>query len=127
MGQMLNVSRTTAAFCNKETGLQPELVVVSPTRYTTESAIIAFPTYAPGSVNEIPWFYHHGCDNKDDSQIQSTEYGILSESFPGINNSLVTNKGIGASNERDGFLSWLKTRSENVIVGEFYSNRLAHV
>jgi len=138
-GQMLDLSRRTATFFNKETGLQPDLVVVSPLRRAIQSALISFPTHtALTSLSNTPWICHPGCmeqanGNKSEFVSSSEE---LEQMFPGVDFSLFEESLVhGDVNELNGrervplfkskidlmgktndFLRWIKERDERVIV-----------
>ena len=138
---MLDVSRRTAIFFNKETGLQPDLVVVSPLRRAIQSAIISFPTYtAPLSLANTPWICHPLCMEKANGNksgfVSSSEE--LKQTFPGIDFTLFDESVGGNVDESNGrekvplfeskvdlmertneFLAWIKERNERVIVGKF--------
>jgi broad specificity phosphatase PhoE len=139
-GQMLNVSRRTATFFNKTTGLQPNLVVVSPLRRAIQSAIISFPTYTPqASLLDTPsWICHPSCmelANGNKSEFVSSVKD-LKETFPGIDFNLFEDYLIDGNVDElngkakvplfeskldlmertDEFLSWIKEREERVIV-----------
>ena len=135
---MLSVSRRTATFFNKETGLQPDLVVVSPLRRAIQSAMISFPTYtAQTSLLNTPWICHPMCmeqanGNKSEFVSSSQE---LKELFPGVDYSLFERSIVHALNGREKvslleskldlmgrtneFLRWIKERDERVIVGKY--------
>ena len=138
---MLSVSRRTATFFNKETGLQPDLVVVSPLRRAIQSAMISFPTYtAHTSLLNTPWICHPMCmeqanGNKSEFVSSSNE---LKELFPGVDYSLfeksLVNGSVSELNGRervslleskmdlmartDEFVRWIKERDERVVVGK---------
>lgn len=139
-GQMLNVSRRTATFFNKSTGLQPNLVVVSPLRRAIQSAIISFPTYTPQTslLNTPSWICHPACmeqANGNKSEFVSSVKD-LKEAFPGIDFNLFEDCLIDGNVDElngkakvplfeskmdlmkrtDEFLSWIKEREERVIV-----------
>ncbi|KAL3815929.1 hypothetical protein ACHAXA_008303 [Cyclostephanos tholiformis] len=138
-GQMLDVSRRTAIFFNKETGLQPDLVVVSPLRRAIQAAIISFPTYtAPLSLSNTPWICHPLCME----QANGNKRGFVSSSkelkqiFTGVDFTLLEevlidenvdefNSGgkvplleskIDLMRRTNEFLTWIKNRDERVIV-----------
>ncbi len=138
---MLDVSRRTAIFFNKETGLQPDLVVVSPLSRAIQSAIISFPTYtAPLSLSNTPWICHPLCMEQANGNksgfVSSSE--DLKQTFPGVDFTLFE-ESVGGNvdelNEREKvplfeskldlmgrtneFLAWIKERDERVIVGKF--------
>jgi len=138
-GQMLDVSRRTATFFNKETGLQPDLVVVSPLRRAIQSALISFPTHAAlTSLSNTPWICHPGCmeqANGNKSEFVSSSED-LEQMFPGVDFSLfeesLVNSDVNELNGRErvplleskidlmgrtnDFLAWVKERDERVIV-----------
>ena len=136
-GTMLNVSNRTATFFNKETGLRPDLFVVSPLRRAIQSALIAFPHDSPmTSLSGTPWICHPACmeqanGNKSEfvSALEDLEqtfpgvdYGIFQESLSqgDLYNSkekvpLFESK-IDLMNRTDTFLEWIKEREERVIV-----------
>lgn len=136
-GQMLNVSNRTATFFNKETGLLPDLFVVSPLRRAIQSALIAFPTNSPlTSLTGTPWVCHPACmeqANGNKSEFVSSPEE-LEEMFPGINFELFNQSlmrgdvynskvkvplfesKIDLMNRTDAFLEWLKERDERVVV-----------
>lgn len=138
-GQMLALSRRTATFFNSETGLKPDLFVVSPLRRAIQSAVIAFPTYTTfASLDNIPWIcnpYLMEKANGHKSEFVSSPE-VLEELFPGVNfdmmKSLVGND-VNALNmetpvplfenkidllgRTDDFVRWIKERDERVIVG----------
>ena len=141
-GQMLSVSRRTATFFNKETGLQPDLVVVSPLRRAIQSAMISFPTYtAQTSLLNTPWICHPMCmeqANGNKSEFVSSTK-VLNELFPGVDYSLfekclvdgnaqelngrekvsLLESKLDLMGRTDEFLRWIKEREERVIVGKW--------
>eukprot|EP00577_Skeletonema_sp_RCC1716_P032211 CAMPEP_0113414636 /NCGR_PEP_ID=MMETSP0013_2-20120614/24128_1 /TAXON_ID=2843 ORGANISM="Skeletonema costatum, Strain 1716" /NCGR_SAMPLE_ID=MMETSP0013_2 /ASSEMBLY_ACC=CAM_ASM_000158 /LENGTH=344 /DNA_ID=CAMNT_0000301517 /DNA_START=48 /DNA_END=1082 /DNA_ORIENTATION=- /assembly_acc=CAM_ASM_000158 len=136
-GTMLNVSNRTATFFNKETGLLPDLFVVSPLRRAIQSALISFPHDAPlTSLSGTPWVCHPACmeqANGNKSEFVSSPE-LLEETFPGINyelfNQSLMRGDVYNSNEKvplfeskidlmnrtDAFLEWIKERDERVVV-----------
>ncbi|KAL3773490.1 hypothetical protein ACHAWO_012751 [Cyclotella atomus] len=137
-GQMLALSRRTATFFNSETGLKPDLFVVSPLRRAIQSAIIAFPTHTPfTSLYNIPWVcnpYLMEKANGNKSEFVSSPE-VLEEIFPGVDfnmmKSLVGNDVHAFNAEKpvplfenkidllrrtDDFLRFLIERDERVIV-----------
>ncbi|KAL9183445.1 hypothetical protein ACHAXT_004301 [Thalassiosira profunda] len=133
-GQMLDVSRRTATFFNSDTGLQPDLFVVSPLRRAIQSALIAFPTHTALGLSGTPWVCHPHCmemanGNKSEFVSPSEE---LREMFPGVDFSFL--EGSDATNlngsekvplfeskidlmvRTDIFLRWVQEREEKVIV-----------
>lgn len=139
-GQMLSLSRRTATFFNSETGLKPDLFVVSPLRRAIQSAIIAFPTYtAFSSIDNIPWIcnpYVMESANGNKSEFVSSPEA-LEEMFPGVNFDMLKSavgNDVGQFNKKavvplfenkiellgrtDDFVRWIKERDERVIVGK---------
>jgi hypothetical protein len=113
VGQALDVSRTTAMYCDKQKGLLPELFVVSPLRCTTESALLAFPLYGPDSIYGMPWVCRHDCV---DIPRDSTSESDLKTSLPGIDYSSLHSESESGSDSTQDFLTWLQGRDEKVIV-----------
>lgn len=136
-GTMLNLSNRTATFFNKETGLLPDLFVVSPLRRAIQSALISFPHDAPlTSLSAVPWVCHPACmeqANGNKSEFVSSPEE-LEQTFPGINYELfkqslkrgdeynsketvpLFESKIDLMNRTDAFLQWIKERDERVIV-----------
>jgi broad specificity phosphatase PhoE len=138
-GQMLDVSRRTAAFFNTDTGLQPHLFVVSPLRRAIQSALISFPTYtAQTSISNTPWICLPHCmeqANGNKSEFVSSPKE-LEHMFPGIDFTLLKESLRGSDVEElnampkvplfeskmdlmertDEFLRWIEKRDERVIV-----------
>lgn len=134
-GQMLDVSRRTATFFNNETGLRPNLFVVSPLRRAVQSALVAFPTHnAMNSLDEIPWICHPACRERANGQKSEfvSEREELEKTFPGVDYSLLGESTGGEDGEltpgplfeskmdllgrTQQFLDWMKARDERVIV-----------
>mmetsp|Transcript_27062 Transcript_27062/g.41989 ORF Transcript_27062/g.41989 Transcript_27062/m.41989 type:complete len:335 (+) Transcript_27062:131-1135(+) len=140
MGQVLNLSRTVDTYCNSHTQFFPELFVVSPLRRATQTALMAFPRYAPGhTLRNTKWI----C-NKDVSERSNGYYSdisappqALADEFPGIDYSLYRDT-YDPVNDVTGpleleetkhdlvkktgkFLSWVKEREERVIVVSSHS------
>lgn len=138
-GTMLDLSRRTATFFNKDTGLQPDLVVVSPLRRAIQSAMISFPTHtALTSLSGTPWICHPMCmeqANGNKSEYVSSPKG-LEQMFTGVDFALFEESLVGSNvNELNGkervplfeskidlmgrtdeFLRWVKERDERVVV-----------
>ena len=137
MGQVLNLSRVSDTYCNSHTQFYPELFVVSPLRRAAQTALMAFPRYAPGhSLHETKWI----C-NKDVSERSNGYYSDitaspqeLADEFLGIDYSLYRDT-YDPVNDITGpleleetkhdlvkktgkFLSWVKGRKERVVVGK---------
>lgn len=112
VGHALNVSKEIATFCNTNTGLIPELYIVSPLKCTTESALLASPQFSPGNIHSMPWICHKKCmdaNGHDTSSVDDVQEG-LERSFPGIDYSLIR------ESSSESFLSWLERRDERIIV-----------
>lgn len=139
-GQMLTLSRRTATFFNGETGLKPDLFVVSPLKRAIQSAIIAFPTYSPMiSLDNIPWIcnpYLMEQANGNKSEFVSSP-NELEGMFPGVDFDMLKNltgndvdkfngkevvplfeNKIDLLGRTDDFVRWMKDRDERVIVGK---------
>lgn len=139
---MLAVSRRTATFFNNDTGLKPDLIVVSPLRRAIQSAFISFPTYTPQSIFTTPWLcqplcYEQPNGNKSEFVSPSQE---LEDMFPGVDFTLMKESlvdgDVNKFNESekvplfeskldlmdrtDEFVKWIKERKEKVIVGKLY-------
>jgi len=111
----------------------PDLFVVSPLRRVTQSCLLAFPQYAPGSVRNLPWICHPDCMGNSHDRISTviSHPNNLAQFFPGIDYSLfhefrfIDNKELNkVKSEVDllkrtnSFLSWIKGRNERRIVGK---------
>jgi hypothetical protein len=126
-GQALSLSRMTASFCNKDTGLVPELIVLSNHQPVIQTAMKAFPYYTPLEIEAVPWISHPLllddedeaendvlmlCDGDDDNA--STCSFSSSHSFAvSTDNNKKTKQLLDRS---DDFLKWIQTRKEKVIV-----------
>lgn len=140
-GQMMALSRRTANFFNKETGLKPDLFVVSPLRRAIQSAMIAFPTQtALVSLDNTPWVCNpllmEQANGHKSEYVSSPQQ--LEETFPGVNFELLEQmlggedvntlnmkekvplfeSKIDLMRRSDQFLQWIKERPERVIVGK---------
>jgi hypothetical protein len=93
----------TGEYCNKSTGLIPELFVTSPIRCATEAALLSFPYYSPGSIYGTKWICHGACHDST----MTTPVQHLETSFPNIDYS--------RAGDHSDFLTWLSTREERVI------------
>ncbi|EED94262.1 predicted protein [Thalassiosira pseudonana CCMP1335] len=138
-GQMMALSRRTANFFNKETGLKPDLFVVSPLRRAIQSAMIAFPTQtALVSLDNTPWVCNpllmEQANGHKSEYVSSPQQ--LEETFPGVNFELLEQmlggedvntlnmkekvplfeSKIDLMRRSDQFLQWIKERPERVIV-----------
>jgi hypothetical protein len=93
----------TGEYCNKSTGLIPELFITSPLRCATETALLSFPYYSPLSIYGTTWICHGAFhDSRSTTPVEHLE-----RSFPNIDYSLAC--------DRSDFLSWLSKRDERVI------------
>ena len=126
----------------------PELVVVSPLKRATITALLSLPQYLPLSVRNTKWICHPGLmesSNGNNPADMVSSVKELSTLFPGIDYSLLhdqqnskvqicndqmKSEGMLSENENkldllaraDSFLDWLKNREERVIVGQFLYN-----
>jgi hypothetical protein len=95
-GQALSLSRRAAAYCNPETGLEPELVVVSPFSRVLQTTMLAFPYSHPGASLSVrnktpPWICHPALvDASGDLSNHPMEISDLQLTFPGMDYSLYT-------------------------------------
>jgi len=103
IGQALSTSGDTAAFCNNDTGLVPELFVISPLRCAAEAALISFPYHSPHSIHNTKWVCHGGAYDRD--SITPVEH--IESTFPGIDCT--------HAHDKSDFLSWLKSRNERIV------------
>jgi hypothetical protein len=108
IGQALSLSRRTANFCNSETGLLPELIVVPPLRKVIETAMFSFAHYSPHSVCAAEWICHPDAQcvqikNKSDEDVEDTT--LLSSEHHTLERS-------------DLLLKWLQSRQETVVVSK---------
>ncbi len=113
IGSALHVSRETATYCNRKTGLVPDLYVVSPYRCTTESALLAFPQYAPGNIHNRPWICHDKCADVNIVANDCRFIDNLEADFPGVDFNILKRP----SND---FMSWLNEREDRIIVGKWF-------
>ncbi len=104
----MKVSGTTAAFCNPQTKLIPQLIVTAPSPIAVEFAHLSFNYYTPNSIYGTKWVYREDCHDLEVGMEKDYEY--LEDTFPGIDQS---EKNVEM---KDGdFLTWLSQRSENII------------
>jgi hypothetical protein len=110
-GEALTLSRQAAVFCNTQTGLSPELVVMAPLGCSIQTALYAFPYSSPISVRGVDWICHgHLLANEEPTCVS-----VLEKNFPGVDFS---SYGATGSQQAGNFLAWLQGRQERVIVGE---------
>lgn len=132
IGQSLTLSRRMAAFCNEDTNLLPELIVVAPLRKVLQTTYLAFPYDTPEhTIRNVRWICHP--DIVDKCSISPRR---LQSSFAYIDFSLFSEEPVeNASNDRedsllkraDSFLSWLSSREESVVVGKLSSCMLLSI
>lgn len=133
-GQVLDLARQTANFCNDDTGLIPELFVVSPLRRAVQSALLSFPSFAPESVRSVPWICHGGLMERAGLKADFVSAADeLEKFFPGIDyshyretidpavvNSMEVRNAVESKKEllqrTNDFLEWIMGRDERVIV-----------
>lgn len=115
VGQALTLSGQTAEFCNHQTGLSPELVVLAPLGCSIQTALYAFPYSSPAvSVRGVDWICHGHLVAKGE---EPTCVDVLKQNFPGMN---FTDAHYGStlteSQQMDDFMTWLQGRHERIIV-----------
>lgn len=128
VGQALNLSRRTATFCTRESGLLPNLFLVGASRKVLQTTFLGFPYDTPHhSIQETPWICHSCASSCEFPEtIQYASVSELEREFTGIDFSLCVDKPIDAgdlSNElllqqATDFLEWLEDRDERVVVGK---------
>jgi len=128
IGQALSLSRRTAAFCNDETGLSPELVLVAPSRSLLHTLFLSFPYDTPHQSiqGRTQWICYPTALRS--TLAPPTRIADLQREFPGIDISLCRDEDSiagCASNERllqeaSGMLDWLKMRDQRVVVGKSF-------
>ena len=111
VGQALTLFHQTALYCNAETGLAPELVVLAPLGCSIQTTLHAFPYNSPDSVRGVSWICRGDLVPKEEA-VASTS--ILAKNFPGMDLSYYETQ-----RQSEDFLEWLKDRQERVIVGKF--------
>jgi len=125
VGQSLSLSRRTATFCNGETGLSPELVLVPPIRSALQTMFLTFPYDTPyQSIHHTRWICYPTVHRSTATLLPLI--ADLQREFAGIDCSICRDEDalIQSSYERlrkeaSGMLDWLKTRKEKVVVGKF--------
>ena len=125
----------------------PDLVVVSPLKRATITALISFPQHSPLSVRNTKWICHPALmemtNGNPSDEVSSVEE--LSKIFPGIDYTLLEQdeiykrmNGIGRVPRveskldllarTDSFLNWLKNRKERIVVGKLNkTEKVAHL
>lgn len=123
IGQSLTLSRRMAAFCNEDTHLLPELIVVAPLRKVLQTTYLAFPYDTPDhTIRNVRWVCHPDIVDK-------TPYSprALQSAFGDIDFSLFSeervedvceNREESLLKRADSFLGWLGSREERVVVGK---------
>jgi hypothetical protein len=148
-GQALSLSKKAAIYCNPNTGLEPELVVVSPFSRVLQTTMLAFPS--SNTRNNTPWICHPALvDASGDLSNHPMEISDLQLTFPGMDYSLYDdNENEGGStlestptpststnsntttlleskeqllHQADIFVRWLQRRPERVVVGKSIEN-----
>jgi len=129
IGQALTLSRRMAAFCNEDTQLNPELVLVAPTRKVLQTTFLAFPYETPlHSIRNVPWICHPQMLEDQGSMITPEVAKELYRQFWGIDFSLFAQEKEASPSpsmsqeekllqQADSLLEWLQSRPESVIVG----------
>jgi hypothetical protein len=116
VGEALTLSGQTAVFCNNETGLSPELVLLAPLGCSIQTALYAFPYSSPVvSVRGVDWICHgHLMANEEPTSVD-----VLKQNFPGMKFAdAQCGSASTASQQMDDFMTWLQSRQERVIVGK---------
>lgn len=112
VGQALTLSHQTCMFCNSDTGLSPELVVLAPLGCSIQMALHAFPYSAPDSVQGVSggvsWICHGDLLPKEEEAVSQS---VITKNFPGMD---LCQYDVG--NQSGNFLEWIKRRNERVIV-----------
>lgn len=110
VGQALSLSHQAALFCNNDTGLTPELVVLAPLGCCIQTALHVFPYNAPDSVRGVSWI----CQDALLGDEPAPSLPLISKSFPGLDMSY-----LNMEHQSKDFLEWLQNRDERVIAGKF--------
>jgi broad specificity phosphatase PhoE len=149
-GQALSLSKKAAIYCNPNTGLEPELVVVSPFSRVLQTTMLAFPS--SNTRNNTPWICHPALvDASGDLSNHPMEISDLQLTFPGMDYSLYDDNEKDYENgstlestttsthpnsntttlleskeqllhQADLFVRWLQRRPERVVVGKSIEN-----
>lgn len=110
VGQALTLSHQTATFCNNDTGLAPELVVLAPLGHSIQTTLHAFLYNAPDSVRGVEWICHGDLIPEN---VAPADPSLIARNFPGMDLSLYD-----SHDRQESFLEWLRGRNEKVIVGK---------
>lgn len=134
IGQSLDVSRLTAKFCNEKTKLIPDLVVVSPLKRATQTALLAFPYISPEANmwGNIPWICHPDVIERSNGTLSDipSKATELMNLFRGIDYSLLEGSNrlledaVHMNRRTKSFMRWLQGRNEEVVVIASHSNWL---
>jgi hypothetical protein len=101
IGQSLNLSRRMAIFCNDETQLVPELVLVAPLKRVLQTTFLAFPYHTPHhALRPTPWIchpllavldnhHHHHQQHEEEDSVDLDAVRDLQREFCGIDCSLL--------------------------------------
>ncbi|GAX21503.1 hypothetical protein FisN_4Hh566 [Fistulifera solaris] len=121
IGQALTLSRRMAAFCNEDTRLLPELIVVAPLRKVLQTTFMAFPYDTPAhTIRNVKWVCHPDIIEKSSVSLRD-----IKSAFGDIDCSLFSDdrsEDVCANREEsllqraDSFLNWLNSREERVVV-----------
>jgi hypothetical protein len=126
-GQALDISRTAL-----DAEIVPEMILVSPLSRVVQTALLSFPHYSPASVRVTPWICHPGLVSVQSTmRVPFDQMKGPGRSFPGIDYSLCYKENedpplrqggptsCQKSQDRllDGFLQWLESRPERLVVG----------
>lgn len=122
IGQSLTLSRRMAAFCNTETNLLPELIVVAPLRKVLQTTYLAFPYDTPEhTIRNVQWICHPdivdklSTSSRDLRSFGDVDFSLFSEERV---EKAWKNREESLLNSADSFLSWLGSRDERVVIGK---------
>jgi len=128
VGQSLTLSRRISSFCNKETGLLPQLFVVAPLKHSIESAFLAFPHFSPHSIKAVPWYCLQTAATDsfsiDHMHSLKKDFNVLEYSacFSSGSDSIVPSEpptAEGLVQKVDSVLEWIQGRNEKIVVGTY--------
>ena len=88
--QALKLSKMAAKHCNHKTGLEPELIVVSPLTRVLQTTLLTFPDCSRASVGSTRWICHPAL-SEPNLGIQDLHSDCLQDfqlTFPGMDYSL---------------------------------------
>jgi hypothetical protein len=123
IGQALTLSRRMAAFCNEDTRLLPELIVVAPLRKVLQTTYMAFPYDTPAhTIRNVQWMCHPDIIEKSSfsprdfkSAFGDIDCSLFSEDR---SEDVCANREESLLQRADSFLNWLSSREERVVVGK---------